>query len=72
MEITLETLQETLHSELKELRQEVVDSRITTTQEMVDSRITTTQWVVGIFVGAIITVASIIGVHTALIAVATQ
>ena len=68
MEITLETL----HTELQALRQEMVDSRITTTQEMVDSRITTTQWVVGIFVGAIITVASIIGVHTALLAVAAQ
>ena len=33
MEITLETL----HTELKELRQEVVDSRIQTTKEVVDS-----------------------------------
>ena len=64
MEITLETL----YTELQALRQEVVDSR----KEVVDSRIKTTQWVVGIFVGAIVTIASIIGVYTALIAFATQ
>ena len=41
-------------------------------QEIIDARVTTTQWVVGVFIGAVVLIGTVLGVYTALITFATR
>ena len=55
-----------LKQEVAKIKQDMIK------QEIINSSLKTTQWAVGLFIGTIITLTSVIGVYTALITFAIQ